>query len=122
MDRLEAQHKSLEAGRWAQMSFANQMGNIGSEVSRAIKWRSKSRPDRAERAFFRALELMDLSIAAAAGREGTTGRLRELCRAREELCDYFAGSNLFRTKPDQLMNYYDRFDLLGKKEMSSERK
>lgn len=42
MDRLEAQHKSLEASRWSQMSFASQMGNIGSEVSRGSNGEAKA--------------------------------------------------------------------------------
>ena len=37
--KMEFQHKDL-AGRWAQMSLAEQMLNIGSEVSRANRWRS----------------------------------------------------------------------------------
>ncbi len=29
-------HKELASGRWAQLSFVEQMGNIGSEVERAL--------------------------------------------------------------------------------------
>ena len=32
------QHSELAAGRWAMMSLAEQMLNIGSEVSRANRW------------------------------------------------------------------------------------
>ena len=35
------QHTELAAGRWAAMSLAEQMLNIGSEVSRANRWQSK---------------------------------------------------------------------------------
>jgi len=37
----EYQHAGLAAGRWAEMSLAEQMLNIGSEVSRANRWKSK---------------------------------------------------------------------------------
>ncbi|MGL4485321.1 MAG: hypothetical protein ACRCUS_10245 [Anaerovoracaceae bacterium] len=31
-------NKSLDAARWTSLSLAEQMGNIGSEVSRANRW------------------------------------------------------------------------------------
>lgn len=34
-------HKELAQGRWAQMPLAEQMANIGSEVSRAFNWQKK---------------------------------------------------------------------------------
>jgi hypothetical protein len=34
-------HKGLGDGRWAQMNLVQQMANIGSEVSRALKWQKK---------------------------------------------------------------------------------
>jgi len=40
-----------------------QMANLGSEVFRTINWRKKGSEDDSQRAFFRALELLDLTIA-----------------------------------------------------------
>ena len=54
-----AQHKELAAGRWAEMPLALQMLNIGSEISRANRWKSKGNQNQVERAVFRALELKD---------------------------------------------------------------
>jgi hypothetical protein len=34
-------HRDLAAGRWWQLSLAEQLGNIGSEVSRAVRWHSQ---------------------------------------------------------------------------------
>ncbi len=36
------QHKDLAAGRWRQMPFLEQMGNIGSEVEPALNWKFKN--------------------------------------------------------------------------------
>ena len=36
---IEYQHKELAAGGWAEMSLAEQMLNIGSEVSCANRWK-----------------------------------------------------------------------------------
>lgn len=111
MDQLKpAQHGELAAGGWAELSFAAQMANIGSEVSRALKWKAKGNPGRSERAFCRALELIDLSIACV--QTPNPGRLKELCRAREELCDYFTGAGTLRTDPERMLRYYDQFVLI----------
>ncbi len=100
-------HKDLlTSGRWAEMSFFAQMGNIGSEVSRACHWKEKQKPERVQPAFERALELLDYTIALSHG-----PRLRELLRAREELCDFFAGENTYHTTPERLQKYYDAFAL-----------
>lgn len=98
-------HKDLASGRWENYSLAFQMGNIGSEVSRAIKWKEKNRTDRMMECFNRALELIDLTIRD----DKVKSHQKELCRAREELCDYFIGEDKFGTKPSGLIAYYDQF-------------
>ena len=50
------QHRGLAEGRWQQLSFIEQMANIGSEVGRALSWRAKDNPIYCQRAFERALE------------------------------------------------------------------
>ena len=37
MDKIIYIHKDLAEGRWAKMSFREQMGNIESEVSRSLR-------------------------------------------------------------------------------------
>lgn len=106
MDSVKYQHAGLADGQWGKMSFAEQMGNIGSEVSRAFRWFEKN-PVRSQASFERAVELMDLSIKAA----DSSGKLSELCRAREEFCDYFNG-NEWGSEPQRIQKYYDQFVLL----------
>ena len=106
MDQL-TQHKNLEK-TWKNQSLAYQMANIGSEVSRAFK--NQDKPTRFEGAFNRALELFDFSIDAAKEHQAT-GALRELCRAREEFCDYFNG-NTYCSDPTKIQKYYDDFATL----------
>jgi len=102
------QHKGLEEV-WGDYSLAFQMANIGSEVSRSIKNRDK--PARFKGAFERALELFDLTIEALAKKPESGGKLREVCRAREEFCDFF-DENRFNTNPEQMQRYYDQFAML----------
>ena len=96
------QHREMAAGRWAEMSLAEQMGNIGSEVSRTLKARKMGNEARCMKAFERALELFDLTIECTK----EPWRLREICRAREEFCDYFMG-NSWGTDAEKMMRYYD---------------
>jgi len=106
---MKQHHPGLADSGWAQLSFAEQMGNIGSEISRAIRWRNKGNQSLSEGAFFRALELLDLSIVAAA----QSSRLRELCRTREALADHFFFDNEYQTTDTQWMRYFDQFALLA---------
>ena len=62
------QHTDLAAGRWATMTLAEQMLNIGSEVSRANRWQSKGNIEQCHRAADRALELLSLTIDAQRGK------------------------------------------------------
>ncbi len=110
MGGITYQHQDLADGRWATMSIPEQMANIGSEVSRALSAQRRGKPERMEQAFFRALELFDLSLASRKG-----AALGEFCRAREELCDYFYGGNTWRTDPVRLQKYYDQFVSLVRK-------
>ena len=56
---MSYQHKNLAAGGWGKLSFVEQMANIGSEVERALTGRARGMDERSQRAFERALELMD---------------------------------------------------------------
>ena len=111
MDPVDYQHKELAAGRWAQMPCHLQMGNIGSEVSRAVKWKDKGNEKRMTAAAYRALELFELSISACLSfpTSTQTGRLKELCRGKEEFADYIFGNNEFHTDPLKMTRYYDQF-------------
>jgi len=99
------QHQELAAGRWKQLSFAEQMANVGSEIERTIAWGKKERPDYSRRAFERALELLDLTIAD----EKNRARLRELLRVREALADFFVFDNEYRSSSEAWRRYFHSF-------------
>jgi len=99
---MNYQHKDLAAGRWNQLSFLEQMANIGSEVERALNWRAKNNADYAQRAFERALELIDLSL----DNNRNYARLKEITRMREAIVDYFSGVNQFMSSEGSWRNYF----------------
>lgn len=102
---MSLQHKELAAGRWQQLPLVEQMANIGGEVERALIWRAKGNADYSQRAFERALELLDLALAGARG----YACLKELARVREALVDYFYGDNTFGSTPESWRRYFLAF-------------
>jgi len=68
--------------RWAALSLIEQMGNISSEVGRAIN--SRENPARRDKAIDRALDLFSATAACHRG-----PRLREILRARDEFLRLF---------------------------------
>jgi hypothetical protein len=105
------QHRELAEGRWKTLSLCEQMANIGSEVSRALKWREKGNIEYSLRAASRALELLDLSLDAAE----TYPKLKEIARLRESVADYFYGSNEFGSSDDLWRGYFDHFNYAARK-------
>lgn len=99
-------HKNLAKGQWQQFSLVVQLANVGSEVGRAILWRKKHDKDLSQSAFFRALELIDLTKKDPKNK----ARLKEICRMREVLVDYFFGQNIYCSNDNLWLNYFFHFN------------
>ena len=108
---MSYQHKDLAQGRWNELPFLEQMAHIGSEVERALKWRSKDNAVYYRRASERILELMDLTL------DGVTGfsRLKEVARLRETAVDYFFGENQFKSTEVLWRKYFSSFTYAARK-------
>ena len=109
----DMKHRELTAERWFTFTLAEQLGNVGSEVSRTLKWRSRN-PEIAERAMARALELIDLTLDDPRHR-ASVARLREICRAREVLLDFLVGPNQYGSTEVTLQRYFDAFAVAAAK-------
>ncbi|MFH1990297.1 MAG: hypothetical protein ABIJ19_00350 [Patescibacteria group bacterium] len=94
---------------WKKLSFYEQMGNIGSEVSRALNWRDKD-IKLYENATNRAFELLDLTIADSRWHL----RLKEIVRARELLADAMFGGKEYKITFEDLNNYFFHFALAAR--------
>lgn len=110
---MSYQHKGLAAGRWQRMPLVEQMANVGSEVERALNWRSRNNAAYSLRAAERALELMDLTLDSAKG----LARLKELCRVREALVDYFFGKNEYGFTDAALRRYFLNFTYAARRHL-----
>ncbi|HET9332869.1 MAG TPA: hypothetical protein VFQ21_04735 [Gemmatimonadota bacterium] len=98
--------ETLADGRWRTLTIHEQMGNIGSEVERAIRAHQAGRQDRFDRALDRALELFDLTAADDRWRGP---RRREILRAREEFCRLFFDPDPPAGSADGLKRYFLAF-------------
>lgn len=103
-------HRSLAEGRWGELSLFDQLGHVGSEVGRAARWAPRD-AGRSQRAFERALELLDLTLADPRWRT----RLRELLRARELLCDAALGGLQYGSTLDDMERYFHPFAVVARR-------
>ncbi len=108
---MNYQHKSLASGRWSKFSFVEQMANIGSEVERALNWRTKNNADYSQRALERAFELIDLTLKDVK----SSARIKELTLLKESLEDYFLGTNQFMSTEASWRKYFYCFTYAARK-------
>ena len=106
---MAIQHKDLAAGGWQRLSLMEQLGNVGSEINRALNWREKD-ANLYESAINRAFELLDMTIADSRWR----ARLKEIIRARELLADAIFGGKEYKTTLEDLNRYFFHFALAAR--------
>ena len=93
----------LDREAWAKLDLFAQMGNIGSEVGRALAAKLRSDEARMQAAFLRGMDLINATIKLWAARGD--GRIKELLRARE----LFAQSILTDKVDPKLEEYFMQF-------------
>ena len=97
-------HQGLSNGRWQELTLVEQLGNIGSEISRAKNWQRKD-SKLFNGAVDRALELFDLTLEDNRWK----GRILEIARAREVFVDAVYGGKEYKSSLEDLMPYFDQF-------------
>lgn len=89
--------------RWAQLTFNEQMGNIGSEVGRAIIAHRNGNEVRKNRA----IDLFSATVDVTIGTPHSY-KLREVLRARDEFLRLFF-DNTFDNDATQIERYFMNF-------------
>ena len=107
---MSRQHQKLADGGWQKLFLVEQLANIGSEVQRAISWQEKGNQAYAEMAFFRSLELFDLTV----GDKKNISRLKEVCRMRELFSDFFIGDNIYGSTAEQWQKFFLAFNVAAR--------
>jgi len=95
---------------WNHYSIYEQMANIGAEVGRSINWKNKNNVKLAKNALYRALELIDFTVAD----EKNKNRLSEILRMREVLVDFSIGENIYNSTEEGLNKYFSYYNLAAR--------
>jgi len=96
-------HPDLVPERWEQMTLAEQLGNAGADVGRAIRAHESGNEARLASNLGRALAQLDLTLADP---RWAGHRRREIARAREVVCDLLAGDNVYGSTPASLERWF----------------
>jgi len=99
-------HKELADGRWFKLSLIEQLANAGCDIERTIQWKNRGDLELSRKAFERALELLDFTIADPKNRK----RLKEIVRTREALVDHFVYDNEYNTTDELWQKYFFQFN------------
>jgi len=100
----------FDKAKWQQMTIFEQMGNIGSEVGRAVSALKSSDENRLNGALLRGLDLLDATAEFWA--KTKPGRCREILRSREQFVQMASNK-----QPDiSLDNYFFQFALAARKD------
>lgn len=101
---------------WRKMSLVEQMANIGSEVERAMNWKEKNNQKFSEKAFFRALELFDLTLSCFTNSQKyTLATKTEVARSKELFADFFWADNQYNSTRESWQKYFKQFNYLARK-------
>jgi hypothetical protein len=97
---------------WTQLSLAEKLGNIGSELHRAKVWQDKGDVATSKKSLERAIELIDLSLNEKTARQSAR---KELARLREIIADLFVGANYYSSSIDDAADFCLDFAFLVRK-------
>jgi len=109
----QALHAGLSAGRWHTLTLNEQLGNVGSDVGRAIRAKADRDDVGLQGALERALELLDLTLADD---RWQGPRRREISRAREVVCDFLVGDNAYASTGESLDAYFFAFAVAARRD------
>ena len=96
-------HPDLTPDRWQAMTLAEQLGNAGADIGRAILAREGGNEARQASSLSRALAQLDLTLADP---RWAGHRRREIARAREVVCDLLAGDNAYGSTPASIERWF----------------
>jgi hypothetical protein len=101
----------ITSERWSKFSYSQQMGHIGSEISRARVWQDGKDTVSCNRCIERAFDLIDLTKAD----KRWQGRLKEICRLREALADQYGQTHIYQISLHDLERYCMDFAIVSRR-------
>ena len=102
----------VDRERWAQFTFFEQMGNVSSEVGRAIAATRAGKDKRAQGAIDRACDLLDATVELLVAQKSP--RVKEVLRAREEFLRLFFDGT-FDEDADNIERYFHQYAIAARR-------
>jgi hypothetical protein len=103
----------IDRQRWANLTIQEQMGNIGSEVGRAIKAWGAHDQQRFDGALDRALDLFDATTEQLIA--SRSPRSKEVLRSRDQFLALFF-DNTYDIDAINIENYFTQYALAARRE------
>lgn len=97
-------------GRWENLSLAEQLGNIGSEISRARHWEKKQDLANRNKALERSIFLIDNTISCR--QQGYS--LKEVVRLREVISDLLLTAHQYEINLEDIEKFCLHFGILAR--------
>jgi len=112
----------MDREKWAKLTIYEQLGNIGSEVGRAINARRNGYEDRMEGAINRALDLFLATIEVLIKEKTHIHRAKEVIRARDEFMSLFYDGNFDEEEANKIENYFMNFAYIARNQVLEQRR
>ena len=91
----------MDRNRWHAAPFKWQMGNIASELSRAVQFEKAGDSSHRQASLTRAIALLVATVDDIKNRS----KAKELCRFKEVVADWYAGENRYSIRREALRDY-----------------
>ena len=101
----------IDREKWARLSIYEQLGNVSSEVGRAINATRAGKDKRAQGAIDRAVDLLDATVEVLVAQRSP--RVKEVLRAREEFLRLFYDGT-FEEDADNIARYFNLFAIVAR--------
>src|SRR3990167_433357 len=95
--------QEFEKQRWQTMTLAEQLGNVGSDFERALRWKKAGNQSMFTNAMRRTLEQLDMTLT---DKRHHGIRRREIARIRESICEELLSEPLNEVSSSTLAKYF----------------
>ena len=112
----------MDREKWARLSFCEQLGNIGSEVGRAINAKRAGDEKRMEGAVNRALDLFLATVEVLIKEKTHVYRAREVFIARDQFMSLLYDGNFNEEEARKIENYFMNFAYIARNEILEKRR
>ena len=102
----------VDRAKWAKMSLLEQMGNISSEVGRAINAKKQHNIENMDNAIIRALDLFDATTEGLVSVKSV--RTKEVLRSKDQFLSVIYKKNTSIKELDSIDRYFTQYALAAR--------